>query len=785
EEVTYLKVELGQDTAEVHAGIKVQNRAPVSFHVDSVNYQIRNNGKKLGWGNQLVGQTLPALKDKVLDFKLMLKSELYREHLSQKQGHDSLDLEVLMQIYIDHPLLQQQTITLNRTLTTAVPKAPAIKIDTFFVKSFSPDAGYTFQLNLNACNTNLPDLRIEDFSYSIRLSDSMVISGEVDSTFRIRKGNKVVQVPIHLETSEMVELLRAKLSDKNVWPYEAKASAVIKTDHRLFESTDVLVTKSGTLDTRKLAGSSVKMPSVKKVQSLKLVAKEKSTYLQADLLIHNATKLPLYIDSARYVVRYKGKVLARGAGDFEKVLPAKDNQSLQLQLTVNNKQYNQLMNQPQENGKVPLDVELQLHYNLKGSKPQLITIKEKMAVPVTKGPTFEVVDIGIKQLDPEKGAQLLLQVKAANPGGNKLTIDDLNYRLVLRKDIVVTGKTKQPIAIKPDTSIIEVPVDLSADNVNMLTKGLIQGVETWDYTFSGTATISAENTILQQTEVALQTSGVYEVKSKGTPDFMPEISKIDTLYVTIHYDTAWVHMYAAIYNTLPVTIHVSQLQVDVLHQSDTIGKTEEELDLALAPNANTFDWHTLGVNYKEWEEHLKHHQDQDSIQLILPAVLTYELSNLGQQHVEMDWSTKIPTPATPVTLLQKLKLRGFGFRTGLTFDALVTVQNANSDGLTVKNIDYQITMENGVDICGKINRTYFIPLGVSQVEVPVNLSVWEALKLLTRQLFGPPMINYKINATAEVQANNPKLKSVHVIFENHNQSNLNKKKRLNSQLPQN
>jgi hypothetical protein len=274
---------------------------------------------------------------------------------------------------------------------------------------------------------------------------------------------------------------------------------------------------------------------------------------------------------------------------------------------------------------------------------------------------------------------------------------------------------------------------------------------------------------------------VYNINSKGTPDFMPEISKIDTLNLTIHYDTAWAHVYAAIYNTLPVTVHLSQLQVDVLHQNETIAKSEEKLDLYLAPDTNSFSWYTVGVNYGLWEEHVNRQQHQDSMLLNLPVFLYFNLGNLGKEKAELDLSTRIPRPGSPVTLLQKLKLRGFGFGKGLAFDALVAVQNANSPGLAIKNIEYNIVLENGVDLCGKINRTYALPVGLSQVTVPLQLSVWEALKLLKRQFLGPPLLDYKINLTAHLRTDNPKLKEVYVIFENWNQTNLREKKTIKGQ----
>ncbi|MBK0404649.1 LEA type 2 family protein [Adhaeribacter sp. BT258] len=776
-EVTYLQLKL-EDTIRVQAGVRVQNMAPFSFQVDSISYLVSYKGVKLGWGSEQWQRKLPAFKNQVFGLQLFLDKDRYKILLQRTPQPDSLELDLKVQLYIDPPFLQQQTISLHRTFFTAIPKSPSLQIDSFFVKSFSPEAGYVFQLNLNTQNTDLPNLRLADLKYRIKLTDSVTLNGQIDTVVSIKSNAPTVQVPIHLKTSELIEGLALKLGKQKVFAYQAQATATLKTDHHLFENTALTVTRNGTLDTRKFDDEKAGLPTVKHIRRLELINKQNTAYLEAEIVIHNPTMLPLYLDSARYLIRSGGKVIATGGNEHNKVLPSQKDQRLKLNLAVNKQHYKQLLKQPKNQNNIPLDVDLLLLYNFKNSKPQQLAIKKNISVPVTGSPTFELADLGVKELDPEKGAQLFVKLKVENQHNTNLRIDDLHYKLLVKNGIDLSGKTQKPIVVNAGTTEIEIPVDISGPDVNQLAKGLMQGVETWPYTFAATASVSTPNSLLHQTEVSVNTSSVYQVNSKGSPDYMPEISKIDTLNVTIRYDTAWVHMYAAIYNTLPATIHLSHLQVDVIHERDTIAKSEEELNLYLAPNANSFAWHTLGVKYGLWEEHVNHHQHEDSIRLNFPATMYFDLGNLGRERADLDLHTKIPTPASPVTLLQRLKLRGFGFGQGLQFDALVAVQNTNSPGLTVKSIAYQIDLENGVDICGKINRAYQIPLGVSEVKVPINLSVWETLKLLKRQFFGPPLLDYKINATAQFRTDNPKLSDVYVIFENWNQTDLREKKTL-------
>lgn len=776
--ITYLKVDLGQDTAVVLAGIQVQNRAPVALKVDSVTYQVRTEGEELGWGRQLLAERLPPLGDKNLDFRLLIDMARFREQLALQAQQDTLKLEIQMKVYFNPPFLKQQVLTLNRHISTANSKAPALKIDSLLVHSFSPDSGYTFLLFLNTKNIALPDARIENLHYDVRIADNLHVTGKIDSAIQAAEGANMIIIPFKVGTTEMIDLIRLKLGKKNILPYEATASATLKTNRPLFGHTRVNVSTAGIINTRKVAAGPQAMPEVKQVQALQLISEPDYTYLYAELLTSNPTPLPLYLDSLQYFVRHQGKVIAFGKEKVNQTFPAKATQKLPLRLTVNNNHYSQMMQQAQGKKEIPLEAALFLYYKRKNGQVLRIPVKKNFSLSVTEEPELKVAGIGIRELDPKKGARFYVNLEVKNKNQTNIELSGLQYHLLVDKHIGISGQTENPMSLDSGTSVIEIPVAISAAGINMLAKGLIEGKEIWDYSFAGAARLSAPNKLLRNTEVKLQTTGIFNINSKGTPDYMPEISKIDTVNLLINYDTATVHLYAAIYNSLPVPINLSQLQVKVIHDDDLIGQSEEKLFLTLVPDTNTFAWHTLGLRYGDWEEHVKRHQREDSMVLFFPTTLHFELGNLGRQEALLNLDTRIPTPATPVTLLRKMQLRGFSFRKGFTFNALVTVQNTNSAGLTVKNIDYLILLDNGVDLSGKLNQTYEFPIGLSDVQVPVELGVWETLKMLKRQLLGPWKMDYKVMATARMRTDNPKLRDVYVIFENRSQTNLKENKTI-------
>ncbi len=789
-EVKYLRAEMARDTALVKAGLLVQNYAPLPFRIDSVNYIIRNTGEKLGWGGQVIGKKFAPFGDRVLNFRLYLNTEKYREHLLRQQGADSLDLEVAMAVYVDLPFMQPQTITINRTVTTAIPKAPAFKIDTLMVKSFSPKAGYTFLLQLNTGNTNLPDLKIQDLAYEVRFADGTFIDGRVDSTFILKEGEYTIQVPLNLETAEMVALIRKKLSGKKQWHYQAKASAIASSKQPLFEKFKVSISKDGTLDASALGsgGGELALPSVKQIKNLRLVRKEKNTFLEAGLLVYNPGPLPLYIDSARYTVRYQGKTIAQGSRNYEKTLPKEGTQELLLQLAMNNDRYRQMMAQVKGQEEIPLEIKLDLIYDLKNNPRQRLSIKKTIQAPVPASGGLQVAGLKLKELDPTKGAHLLLRLEAQNNQLAGLELDDLNYKVLVGKDLELTGRSAKSISVGKGISEIEIPLNLSADDVNLLVRRLLQGTQDWHYQFSGSALVSSENGLLERTPIALQTSGELETGSGGNKNLMPSISKIDSLAFTIHYDSAWVKIHLQVHNPLPVALNIQHLDLDVVHNKDSFAELKNGKPYVLPANGTTGAWLYLAVDYAAWERHINHHQLEDSLQLSIPITITGSVGNLAPQKIPIQFHPQIPMPYSPVTILQKSKFGGIG-RGGLKFNGDVLVQNANVKDLQISNTHYQINLENGVDMCGTIKRTYTIPLNQSNLKFPFSLGPGEAIKMMTRMFFGPPKMHYKINATARISTQAAIMQNVHFTFENHNVTDLKQTKEPSprfkkSQVPQ-
>lgn len=766
-DVKYLKLELAKDTAHVKAGLDIQNRIPLPISLDSVHYVITDEGDTLGWGQMTTDHTLPALGDRVVDFKMTLDFEKYRAHLQDQQEKDSMRLDVAMDVFFDMPVISPKNITINKHFTVPVAKSPKLELKDLQVRSFSPDSGYSFLLKIDATNKNLPDLKIKSFSYDIRIGDSLLIAGDVDSTFQLQKGTRLLEVPVQLKTSDAIALIKKKLSGDDVWNYDARLEAQIESKHPLFGSFKLVVEKSGKLDISKMGTGENYLPTVKQIKRLEIDSDEEQTRLQAELVVHNPAPIPFYIDSATYYIRHDGKVIARGKRNFEKVLPKSGDQTLRLQLVVDESAYNNLMKQVQGQEKVALDIELNLLYNLPGAKRQKITLQRKVQAPVPGQAGIQVAGLEVKELDPEKGAQLALKLKVQSTNLPDLQIKNLDYRLQLSDGITLTGHTQEPIRISEENAVVEVPIHLSAEDVNQLIRKALKGSKDWNYDLKATATLLSSNKILGPTKVNLEFEGELELaKGMGGQQLMPKITSIDTLDITIAYDTAWVKLNVKAYNPLPVPIHIDSLALTLSHEADTFAIAREDIGKILPPEGTQTGWITLAVKYDLWREHLQHHRDQDSMKLKESITLVYRIADLERQRVSFQNVFQIPTPKVPVTKLQKVKLRGFSFTKGILVNALVQVQNANTEKLKISNITYYACVERLLDVCGTINRTYDIELGKSTVKVPMNLGIGEVFRAMFARLTGnKKKRNLYLNASATIHTANPKLQDTYVRFE--------------------
>ncbi|PRY11640.1 LEA14-like dessication related protein [Pontibacter ummariensis] len=767
EDIAYLKLDIANDTAQVKAGVQVQNRLPLSIAIDSVHYTIVEDSITLGRGQMTTSHTLPALGDKVLDFRMLLDFEKYRQHLKEQQEKDSLKLAVKSDIFFDLPLISSKSISLTRHITVPVPKGPRIQLQDVVVRSFSPDAGYSFLLKVNATNRDLPNLTIQDFDYEIQIGDTLRVAGTVDTTFHLQRGGKLLDIPIQLETSDAIALIKKVLSEDDKWNYSAQVGAQIQSSHRLLDEFRLTVEKEGTLNMDQMGSRADYLPSISQVRRIEVDSDEEQTFLQANVVVHNPAPIPLYIDSATYYVRHNGKVIASGKKDFEQVLPKSGKQPLNLRLLLDESAYQQLMQNVQGQEKVSLDIALNLLYNLPDAERQRIHLERQLQVPVAGQGGIKVAGLAVRELSPQKGAYLTLKLKVQRSNLPDLSIHDLDYTLQLGEDLVITGHTQEPTQVSETDSIVEVPLHLTTENVNQLLEKALKGTINWNYKLQASAQLRSSNDILGPTRLSFESEGELDWdKGAGGKEFVPQITSIDTLKVFIHYDTAWVKLHINVRNPLPVAFRVDSLLLTLSYANDTVAISRESIDKVLPAEDTTSAWITLGVNYDLWQQYLQQYGSQDSLRLMETVSLVYRLEDLPQQRTTFYNMFRLPMSDKAVVALKKVKPRGFSFTKGILMAALVEVNNLNMKQLVVSDITYDACVENLLDACGTINRAYHIPKGNNIVSVPLHLGIGEAFRALFAKLTGgSKRRNVILNATATIDTSNPKLQDTFVWLE--------------------
>ncbi|MHA6250261.1 LEA type 2 family protein [Pontibacter sp. CAU 1760] len=762
-----MNLDLTNDTAQVKTGIQVQNRIPLPISIDSIRYTIQGDSTRLGWGQMTSTHTLPALGDKVLDFRLLLKYDKLRQHLKQ-QDKDSVRLAVKADVFFGLPLFGSRSRSLTKHLTVPVPKGPSMEMQELLVRDFSPEKGYSLLLKIDAANKDLPDATVQDFSYSIRIGDTLTLTGNVDSTFRIQSGGRQLQIPLHLKTSDAIALISKLLAEDDDWEYTAKLEALVKSSHRLFDETRLAVEKTGTLEMGGMGSGGSYLPSISQVKRLEVNSTDTQTLLQAAVVVHNPSPFPFYIDSATYFIRHKGLVIASGKKDYEKVLNKAGNQLLNLRLLVDESAYDQFMKSVQGQEKASLDIDLNLLYNLPDAKRQRLHLTRQLQVPVKGQARIKVTDLTVRELSPEKGASLTLHLKVLSSNLPNLTIRDLDYTLQLGQDLRLTGHTTDPISVSSEDATVEVPIHLTAENVNQLLDKALKGSINWNYDLQASALLQSTNDMIGPTRLDFDFSGELEM-SKGMgsgSQFVPQISNIDSLNVYLHFDTAWVDLKINVKNPLPVAFRVDSLLLTLRNGPDTFAVSREPIGKVLSAEGEQSAWITLGINYGRWQRFKKQHQHLDSLELTETITLAYQLEDLPGQRTTFQLTLRTPTPDTPVAALHDVKLAGISLSKGVVMKVLAEVKNLNVQKLEVSGLTYNICVENLLDACGTVNRTYQVAQGRDVVSVPIGLGVGEVFRAFFAKLTsrGQPRDIF-LNASGTISSSNPKLQGTFVKVE--------------------
>lgn len=509
------------------------------------------------------------------------------------------------------------------------------------------------------------------------------------------------------------------------------------------------------------------MPSLSQVKRLEIDSDEEQTLLQAEVVVHNPAPIPFYIDSASYFIRHNGNIIASGKKDFETILRKSGNQTLSLRLLVDERAYTQFMKNMQGQDTANIEIALNLLYNLPNAERQRIHLKRQVQVPVQGQASVQVAGLSLQELSPQKGASLTLTLKVQRSNLPDLRLRNLDYTLNLGEGLMLTGHTQEPIHIGKGDSLVKVPIHLSAEDVNQLVEKALKGSTNWKYDLQATAVLISSNDMIGSPTLDVEFSGELEMgKGTGGQKLTPHITSIDSIRIYVHYDTAWVELNVNVKNPLPVDFKVDSLLLALSHANDTFAISRESVGQVLPANGTQSAWLRLGVNYERWQRYLHQQQQHDSLRLKESVTLVYQVEDLPRQRTAFQKTLQIATPDTPVVALKKVKLRGFSLTRGILLRALVQVKNVNVKKLAVSDITYNACVENLLDACGTVNRTYHVPQGDNTMSLPMNLGIGEVFRVLFAKVVGKDkQRNIFLSAEATVDTDNPVIKNTYVWVE--------------------
>lgn len=205
-EVTYKSISVGKismDTIELNPTFNVANKNAYSIPIDTVNYELSLNNKKMLVGETNKVGTLPANSAKDIILSLALTQET---------------LTALQQLLFKDKKLDYQVKGSVTAMGLAIPfeqsatlYVPEIKISDLQVVKASFNQ-VDILLSIDVDNQNSFNLPLETLNYSVSSGGKALFSGDLKN-HKIAQGQNTIQLPLSIKLNELFSSVFSLLSN--------------------------------------------------------------------------------------------------------------------------------------------------------------------------------------------------------------------------------------------------------------------------------------------------------------------------------------------------------------------------------------------------------------------------------------------------------------------------------------------------------------------------------------------------------------------------------------------
>jgi LEA14-like dessication related protein len=229
-EVSYVHIDLKEDSSLVKLFVLVQNKMPYKMVIDTIHFKVQLNGSKI------VEETIPVRIDQsrfdsdTIELPVNFSLKGFSKILDDLQGQDSTDMDVNFWI-IYKTILGNQKVNIDRKIRIATPVPPQITILKLAHQKYSmEDKTSEAVLNIKIINNGKNiDLQLSEISYNLQIINTLHSKGIVTRPIDIQPGtSQLVDIPIIIEYIKPFKTAWLVVSDNDTVKYDLNLKCFVR-----------------------------------------------------------------------------------------------------------------------------------------------------------------------------------------------------------------------------------------------------------------------------------------------------------------------------------------------------------------------------------------------------------------------------------------------------------------------------------------------------------------------------------------------------------------------------
>jgi len=246
----------------------------------------------------------------------------------------------------------------------------------------------------------------------------------------------------------------------------------------------------------------------------------------------------------------------------------------------------------------------------------------------------------------------------------------------------------------------------------------------------------------------------------------PKTSITDTQITKLNLEGADLAFKIKIDNPNPIPIKMAGLDYSILFEGQQFTEGKKREQISIASNGSSEITIPLAFKFAELFNTIKNLKDKKELNYEIKTVAMFDLPILGMQSLPLSTQGKLPIPQIPKIAINKISVDELSF-TGAKLNIQMDLTNPNVFGVDIRNLVYQLNINNQSWAKGKVSESISLKENASQtLAIPIHVNFIEIGTSAFSLLKNPKApLNYHLTGNMTLDSTLPMLQNINMPFD--------------------